>query len=126
VKGSIVGGVDANAAAGLIEVIDASARDDQGTIGGLATEDLNLTVLAWAAGHVVPGHVNAERDVAYVVVTGSAELIVDGTEHPLVAPAALVVLKGARRELRAGPTGVGYVTVHRARGGLRIAPRPTR
>jgi quercetin dioxygenase-like cupin family protein len=100
--------------------VDLAAGDGRGPLVGLATEDLNLTLLSWPAGHVLPDHVNTERDVAYVVVAGSAEVEVDGRIERLVAPAALVVTKGARRELRAGPDGVRYVTVHRARGGLEI------
>ena len=103
-----------------MEPIDLAAGDSHGPLFGAATDDLNLTVLSWPAGHVVPGHVNAERDVVYVVVAGSAAITVDGTTHVLRRPAALVVEKGQGRELRAGPEGVRYVTVHRARGGLEI------
>lgn len=101
-------------------VIDLTVGDGHGPLFGAATEDLNLTVLAWPAGHVVPGHVNDERDVVYVVVAGSAVVEVDGAQRVLEAPSALVVAKGARRELRAGADGVRYVTVHRVRGGLQI------
>lgn len=103
-----------------MDAIDLLTGDGRGPLVGVATEDLNLTVLSWPPGHVVIEHVNAERDVAYVVVDGSAELTVDGTAVTLAAPAALVVAKGASRELRAGPDGVRYVTVHRVRGGLSL------
>lgn len=101
-------------------VIDLTGGEARGPLFGVATEDLNLTVLAWPAGHVVPGHVNDERDVVYVVVAGSAVVEVDGAPRVLEAPSALVVAKGARRELRAGPDGVRYLTVHRVRGGLQV------
>lgn len=103
-----------------MHAIDLLGGDGRGPLVGVASEDLNLTVLAWPAGHVVIEHVNAERDVAYVVVDGAAELTVDGATVTLAAPAALVVAKGSSRELRAGPEGVRYVTVHRVRGGLSL------
>lgn len=97
------------------------AGEGRGPIWGAATEDLNATLLAWPAGHEVAEHVNGERDVAYVVVAGAAELTVDGQVHALEAPALVIVPLGASRALRAGPAGVRYVTVHRVRGGLQIA-----
>lgn len=104
----------------MVEPIDLAAGAGRGPLVGLATEDLNLTALSWPPSHAVAEHVNAERDVAYVVVAGSAELVVDGAAAVLEAPAALVVPKGARRALVAGPAGVRYVTVHRVRGGLSL------
>jgi quercetin dioxygenase-like cupin family protein len=70
--------------------------------------------------------VNAERDVALVVIEGSAELVVDGEARAMVAGEAAIIPKGARRKLTAGPDGVRYATVHRKRPGLTIAtlPRP--
>jgi mannose-6-phosphate isomerase-like protein (cupin superfamily) len=105
-----------------VDAIDLLSGSGRGPLVGIATEDLNLTALSWPPGHVVAEHVNAERDVAYVVVAGSATVTVDGVVSELTAPAAIVVPKGARRELTAGGAGVRYVTVHRVRGGLQIAP----
>jgi len=102
------------------DAVDLAAGDGRGPLAGLATDHLNLTLLSWPAGHVVPEHVNAVCDVAYVVLHGSATLTVDGTAAGLRAPMAIVVPRDARRELVAGPDGVRYVTVHRARSGLAI------
>jgi quercetin dioxygenase-like cupin family protein len=93
-------------------------------VWGAASEDLNATKLVWPAGERVAEHV-ADRDVAYVVVTGSATLTVDGTLHELSAGEALIVEKGTRRALVAGAAGVEYVTVHRRREGLQIRPVPS-
>lgn len=109
----------------MIEVVDLGGAGGRGPVYGTATEDLNMTLLAWGPGERVAEHVNAERDVVYVITDGSGWLVADGTGYELRAPAAAVVPKGARRELRAGPDGIRYVTVHRARGGLglgRFAP----
>ena len=89
---------------------------------GTATEDLNATILEWAPGAGPQGeHVNAERDVVVVVVSGSLELELDGEPRTVEAGEVAVVEKGRRRRLTAGPEGVRYVTVHRKRPGLTIA-----
>jgi quercetin dioxygenase-like cupin family protein len=93
-----------------------------GPIWGTATEDLNATMLEWGAGAGPQGeHVNAERDVVVVVVSGSLELELDGERRTVAAGEVAVVEKGRRRRLTAGPEGVRYVSVHRKREGLTIA-----
>lgn len=108
-----------------VEVVQLSAGTGRGPVWGTASADLNATLLSWPPGHEVPGHVNADRDVAYVVVAGSAELVIEEVRHALEAPALVIVPAGSSRALRAGPEGVRYVTLHRVRGGLQIAPPPT-
>jgi quercetin dioxygenase-like cupin family protein len=91
-----------------------------GPVWGAASADLNATLLEWPAGEGPPEHVNEERDVLYVVVSGRAQLIVEGEAHELSAGEALIVEKGARRALVAGPDGVRYLTAHTRRGGLEL------
>jgi quercetin dioxygenase-like cupin family protein len=91
-----------------------------GPVWGAASEDLNATILVWPAGKGPAEHVNDVKDVLYVVVDGSARLTVDGEPHELSAGEALIVDKGARRALVAGPDGVRYATAHIRRGGLQI------
>jgi quercetin dioxygenase-like cupin family protein len=91
-----------------------------GPVWGAASEDLNATMLMWAAGEGPAAHVNAERDVLYVVVDGGGVLTVDGDVHRLRAGDALIVDKGRTRGLVAGPDGIRYVTAHLRRGGLQI------
>jgi quercetin dioxygenase-like cupin family protein len=91
-----------------------------GPVWGAASADLNATLLEWPAGEGPPEHVNEERDVLYVVVSGRARLIVDGEPHELSAGEATIVEKGARRALVAGPDGVRYLTAHTRRGGLEL------
>jgi mannose-6-phosphate isomerase-like protein (cupin superfamily) len=74
-------------------------------------------------GDEIPGHVNAEADVVYLVVagTGSIELGVAGAESSArqMAPGRLfVVPKGLRRAIRADEQGLVYLTCHRRRAGL--------
>lgn len=100
-----------------------------GPVWGAASADLNATLLEWPAGTGPAEHVNEERDVLYVVLSGSATLTVDGEPNELGAGEATIVDKGARRSLAAGPDGVRYVTAHTRRGGLelrRLTGRPAR
>jgi quercetin dioxygenase-like cupin family protein len=89
-------------------------------VWGLESEELNATLLAWSAGSGPPEHVNEERDVLVFVVEGSAELLVDGDARMLAAEEALIVAKGCRRKLTAGPDGVRYLSAHLRRPPLQI------
>ena len=91
-----------------------------GPVWGAASADLNATVLVWRAGEGPAEHVNEQRDVLYVVLTGSATLTVDDESRELAAGEATIVGKGSRRALAAGPDGVRYLTAHVRRGGLEI------
>ena len=107
------------------EVVHLLERAGRGPVWGTESDDLNATLLAWPAGEANPEHVNAERDVLIVVVSGSGSLEVDGEAHDLAAGDAVVVPKGASRRLAAGPHGIRYLSVHRRRGGLRIGKAPS-
>lgn len=104
-------------------VVDLLAGDGEGPLWGTESEDVNATLLAWPAGKGTPEHVNDERDVVVVGISGSGTLVVDDVEHAVGAATVVVVGKGRRRRLTAGPSGLRYLTVHRRRGGLAIAPR---
>jgi len=106
-----------------MEVVDLNAIAGRGPAWGAASEELNATLLVWRAGEGQPAHVNAERDVAIVGLAGSATLVVDDAEHALAAGTLAIVPRGARRSVVAGPAGFRCLTVHRRRGGLRIATR---
>lgn len=101
-------------------VVDLLALEGHGPAWGTATDDLNATLLVWAAGEGPSEHVNAERDVVLVVLEGSADVTIDGELHAVPAGAALVIPKGRARSISAGPSGVRYLTVHRRRAPLQI------
>ena len=107
-----------------IETVDLLAPAGIGPLWGLASTDLNATLLAWPAGHVVAEHVNAELDVLVVVLDGAGSATVDGRTHVLATGGALLIPRGARRCIRAGDPGLRYVSVHRRRGPLQIARSP--
>ena len=94
----------------------------RGPVWGAASEDLNATVLVWPAGEGPDEHLNAERDVLFVVLEGTATLTIDGDAKALAPGDALIVPKGTRRAVVAGASGVRYLTAHLRRGGLQIAP----
>jgi quercetin dioxygenase-like cupin family protein len=100
--------------------------DHGGPEWGTETEELNATILRWPPGAGPPEHVNEQRDVVLVVLAGDAVVEVDGEERAARAGDVVVLEKGRRRRITAGAEGVRYVTVHRRRGGLKIAtlPRP--
>lgn len=91
-----------------------------GPIWGAESEDLNATILAWSPGRGVAEHVNEERDVLVCVIEGSAAVTVDGEEHALAGGDALIVPKGRRRAIVAGPDGVRYLSAHLRRPRLQI------
>ena len=102
------------------------SRRDGGPTWGAATRDLNATVLEWPPGGGTPEHVNAERDVILVVLDGTAELMLDDSPSRAREGDVVVLEKGVRRRVTAGPSGVRYLTVHRRREGLEITPRSTK
>jgi quercetin dioxygenase-like cupin family protein len=92
----------------------------RGPVWGAESEDLNATLLVWSADEGPPEHVNEERDVLIFIVDGAATVTVDGEEHELAAAEALIVAKGCRRRVTAGPDGVRYLSVHLRRPPLQI------
>ena len=108
--------------AAVERAVDLSAADGTGPLWGTATEDLNATLLAWPPGSGPAEHVNAERDVLLVVLSGSATVTVDGREEVVEAGHALVLEKRATRKITAGPDGVRYLSVHVRRPPLQLSP----
>ncbi len=106
-----------------MDAVDLLALDGRGPAWGVATTDLNATLLVWGPGERVAEHVNDERDVLLVVLSGGGTLVVDEEPVPLLTGNALVIPKGARRGIEAGPAGIRYLTAHRVRGGLAVRPR---
>ena len=108
---------------GVAPVVRLLTGGGSGPVWGVATEDLNATLLAWPPGAGAPEHVNHERDVVLVVVAGGGSVWLDGVEHAVEAGTAVVIEKGSSRRIEAGGAGLRYLSVHRRRGGLTIARR---
>ena len=106
--------------AGDAAVVDLTAPLGRGPLWGVETEDLNATLLAWRAGEGPAESTNAHRDVLVVVLDGSAIVTIDGVTHAAHAGEAVLLEKGRRRSIEAGPAGVRYLTVHLRREPLQI------
>jgi uncharacterized cupin superfamily protein len=107
-------------------VVDLLSRTGIGPLWGMASMDLNATLLAWSPGHVVAEHVNGELDVLVVVLDGRGSAIIDGQAHELTAGSALLIPRGTHRCITADEPGLRYLSVHRRRGPLQIQTAPER
>lgn len=87
--------------------------------GGIASDDLNATVLSWASGKGVAAHVNDQVDVVMFCLSGEGEVTVDGRVFELEPGVALLTPKGCSREVRSLSDDFRYVNVHKRRPHLR-------
>lgn len=102
-------------------LVDLLGRTGTGPLWGMASADLNATLLAWPPGHQLVDHTPGELDVLLIVLEGGGVAKVNDHEHALVPGTALLVEKGSSREIRAGADGLRYLSVHRRRGPLQVA-----
>jgi mannose-6-phosphate isomerase-like protein (cupin superfamily) len=118
--------VDRDDPLALEGVVDLLGSSGIGPLWGMASTDLNATLLAWPPGHEVAEHVNGELDVLLVVLDGHGSAIIDGAAHDLAAGSALLIPRGTRRRMTADEPGLRYLSVHRRRGPLEIQTTPER
>ena len=104
-------------------VVDLLSGTGTGPLWGMASRDLNATLLAWPPGHEVAEHANTEVDVLLIVLGGGGVVVVDQRRHVLAPGRALLIEKGSTRAIRAGADGLRYLSVHKRRGPLTVAPR---
>jgi quercetin dioxygenase-like cupin family protein len=83
--------------------------------------DLNANLVRLDPGEEIPTHRNDEVDVLVLGLAGAGHVVLD--ERTVALRPSMVVLlpKGTSRSMHAGPDGLGYLTVHRRRGGLAIS-----
>jgi mannose-6-phosphate isomerase-like protein (cupin superfamily) len=118
-----------SARGGAATVADLRAPEGRGVAWSAAGDDLNANVVAWPAGMGVDAHVNAERDVLWVVLEGDGEITIDGRVHPIREGWGAIIPAGRERAVRAGPAGLRYLSAHLRRppgielGGGAAAPR---
>jgi quercetin dioxygenase-like cupin family protein len=105
---------------GGTEAADLLGPQGTGPLWGMASSDLNATLLAWPAGQELEEHANTERDVLLVVLDGSGTARIDGERHDLSRGHALLIPKGTTRAVRAGDEGIRYLSVHLRRHGVQI------
>lgn len=104
--------------------IDLLSGSGVGPLWGMASTDLNATLLVWPPHHEVAEHLNADIDVLVIVLDGHGTAIVDGQSHALTAGSAILVARGTSRRIQAGNIGLRYLSVHRRRGLLQIQGTP--
>jgi mannose-6-phosphate isomerase-like protein (cupin superfamily) len=80
--------------------------------------DLDANLVRIPADGAIAEHVEGVLDVLVVVREGSGSLTVDGHPVALGADVTVLVPRGARRAVAAGPEGLSYLTVHRRRPSL--------
>ena len=102
-------------------VVDLLGGTETGPRWGMASSDLNATLLVWPPGHELVEDTNSELDVLLIVLEGAGVATVDDQEHALVPGSALLVAKGSSRAIRAGADGIRYVSVHKRRRPLQLA-----
>ena len=102
-------------------VVDLLGVEGTGPLWGMASAELNATLLAWPPGHELVDDTASELDVLLVVLEGGGIAELDGQEHELVPGTALLVERGRKRVIRAGREGLRYLSVHRRRGPLQVA-----
>jgi quercetin dioxygenase-like cupin family protein len=100
--------------------VDLLGLEGTGPAWGMASSDLNATLLVWPAHHELAEHRNDERDVLLIVLEGGGVASVEGHEHVLAAGNVLLIEKGKSRSLRAGDDGLRYLSVHIRRSGLQV------
>jgi quercetin dioxygenase-like cupin family protein len=87
------------------------------------SEDLNANLVRFEAGEGVGIHANDEVDVVFLGVSGSGTVVVEGKEFVLEPGRMVFVPKGCLRATRSGSGEFAYLTVHRRRGPMQLAPR---
>jgi mannose-6-phosphate isomerase-like protein (cupin superfamily) len=104
--------------------VDLLGSSGSGPLWGMASTDLNATLLAWPPRHELVEHVNNELDVLVVVLDGDGSVVIDGVTHDVAQGCAILVGRGVRRRITAGEDGMRYLSIHRRRGPLQISVAP--
>jgi quercetin dioxygenase-like cupin family protein len=81
----------------------------------LESPDLDCNFLRFDHGEGVPLHINAQVDVAGVVLEGEGFLQVDGQQHLLTEGDFFYIPKGAARKLRSAGGPFAYLSFHARR-----------
>ena len=76
-------------------VVNLFRPEGTGPLWGMASNDLNATLLVWPAGYEVAEHTNAELDVLLIVLEGGGVAVID-------APRPSVAARSVPLEFRRG------------------------
>lgn len=78
--------------------------------------DLDANLVRLEPGHRIEEHVNSEVDVLVFVQLGTGQIDLGDTRTDLTADHLVLIPKGVRRSIAAGPAGLTYLSVHRRLG----------
>ena len=92
--------------------------EQSGPQWGMASNDLNGTLLAWGANHTVGAHTNTELDVFLIVLKGEGEVRINQQTFCVSEGQALLIPKGTEREIQSKSSSFCYLNIHRRRAGL--------
>lgn len=101
----------------------AQAADDQrGALWRLAEpgRQLDANLVRLPPNATVEAHTEHDVDVLLLPIAGHGTLTSEEGDVALATHTLTWLPRGARRSITAGPGGLAYLTVHRARTGLRI------
>lgn len=108
--------------ADLDECLADAPADRSGAIWRLAesARQLDANLVRLPAGARIDVHAEPDLDVLVLPVAGGGTLDTDAGPVALAPHVVTWLPRGSRRAVNAGPDGLAYLTVHRARPGLQI------
>jgi len=101
--------------------LDLRSGVGRAVLWGLATEDLNVNLVAWPPGDGVASHTNTAVDVLIVVIGGVLAVDIDGNVQTVRDGQAIVIPRGTTRSLTATDGAVRYLSTHRRRPPLGLS-----
>jgi quercetin dioxygenase-like cupin family protein len=109
----------------VVNLLTVDVDGSDGAVWSLARGgDLDANLVHLGPSGVIGAHVNEEVDVLVVGIAGLGSVSIDSVHHELQPGTVVAVPKRSDRAIAAAPdSDVVYLTVHRARPGLRIARR---
>lgn len=100
----------------VINLFDVETESNaQGPAFSLESRDLDCNFLRFDNGEGVPLHINAQIDVAGVVLRGEGFLQVDGQQYLLTEGDFFYIPKGTARKLRSSGGPFAYLSFHARR-----------
>ena len=96
----------------------ATACESAGAVWSLASSDLNLNLLHFAAGDGVEAHTNNEVDVIGMVIAGEGTLELAERQEHLRPGHLFFIPKGTQRAIHSTSPDFAYLSCHRRRSGL--------
>jgi len=105
-----------------IDLLTVDRRGADGAVWSLAHGgDLDANLVRLGPGGGVDAHVNDDVDVLIVGIDGSGSVTIDSVQNELCTGIVIAIPKGTTRSIQSRAEGeLVYLTVHRARAGVRI------